>query len=45
MFGHNLSLVNLVGLVVCPLGISLHVVCKVSSAPEIPAKQSSRYFR
>jgi|LakMenEpi03Aug12_release.lakeMendotaPanAssembly.Ray.scaffolds.fasta_scaffold2045022_1 hypothetical protein len=45
MFDHDLSLVNLVGLVVCLLGISLHVVCKVSSAPDIPPKQNSRYIR
>jgi hypothetical protein len=41
MFGYDLSLVNLVGLVVCLLGISLHVVRKASSAPNITAKQAS----
>jgi hypothetical protein len=42
---HDLSLVNLVGLVVYLLGISLHVVRKATSAPDIPAKQNSRYIR
>jgi hypothetical protein len=42
---HDLSLVNLVGLVVCLLGISLHVVRKATSAPDIPAKQNSRCIR
>jgi hypothetical protein len=41
MFGNDLSQVNLVGLVVCLLGISLHVVHKASSAPNIPAKENS----
>jgi hypothetical protein len=42
MFGHDLSLVNLVG---CLLGISLHVLRKTASAPSIPDKQNSHYFR
>ena len=42
---HDLSLVNLVGLVVCLLGISFHVVRKATAAPELPTKQSSRYTR
>ncbi len=45
MFGHNLSLVNLVGLVVCLLGISLHVERKATSAPYILAMQNSCYMR
>ncbi len=41
---HDMSLVNLVGLVVCLLGISCHVVRKATAAPDIP-KQNSRYIR
>jgi hypothetical protein len=36
---------SLVGLVVYLLGISLHVVCKATSALDIPAKQNSHYIR
>jgi hypothetical protein len=42
---HDFSLVNLVGLVVYLLGITPHVVRKATSAPDIPAKQNSRYIR
>jgi hypothetical protein len=41
---HDLSLVNLVGLVICLLGISCHVVRKATSLPEKP-KQNTRYIR
>ncbi len=45
MFGQDLSIVNLVSLVVCLLGISLHVECKATSAPNILAMQNSCYMR
>lgn len=41
---HDLSLVNLVGLVVCLLGISCHIVRKATDMPEVPSRQNSRYI-
>ena len=43
---HDLSLINLVGLVVCLLGISCHVVRKATALPDTTTKkQNSRYIR